>query len=293
MKKVLLLLIVCTIPGIINSTVTKSPDSPIKIMTFNIRVNVASDSMNAWPYRKDMAASMIQFHGADIVGLQEALWEQVEDLTDLLPEYSWFGIGRDDGDKSGEIMAIFYLKSRFTNLENSTFWLSENPDKPGRGWDAVCNRIVTWGRFKDNRTDKVIYLFNTHFDHMGIIARKESAKLLLRQFEKICGDTNAIVTGDFNCTPDSEPYKILTEKDDHGMDKKLIDTKTISQYPHHGPDGTFTGFKLTNLQQETQPIDHIFVSPGIEVVKHGTLSDIFDGRFPSDHFPVLAEIIIR
>ncbi len=155
-------------------------------MTFNIRVDVPSDSLNSWPYRKAKAASMIRFHQADIVGLQEALAGQLEDLAAGLPDYDWFGVGRDDGHDQGEFMAIFYLKKRFQVIKQSTFWLSETPQIPGKGWDAACNRIVTWGEFKDNITGKVFYHFNTHFDHMGEIARQESAKLLLEIYKEHC-----------------------------------------------------------------------------------------------------------
>ncbi|MBN2355516.1 endonuclease/exonuclease/phosphatase family protein [candidate division KSB1 bacterium] len=262
-------------------------------MTFNIRVNVASDSANAWPYRKDLAPSMIRFHHADIVGLQEALYGQVIDLQERLPNYSWFGVGRDDGEKAGEFMAIFYLKKRFRVVNHSTFWLSENPDTPGKGWDAACNRVVTWGKFKDIKTGKNFYLFNTHFDHMGETARRQSAKLLLEKIKTISGKPNIIVTGDFNASPHSVPYRTITQTPEEISDYRLTDTRTISLNPHHGPKGTFTGFKISAHLQQNQPIDYIFVSDGIKVLNHGTLSDTFDGRFPSDHFPVLAEMVIN
>jgi len=265
---------------------------PIRTMTFNIRLNVASDSLNAWPHRKDMAASMIRFYQADIIGVQEALIDQVHDLEDRLPEYSWFGIGRDDGLEQGEYMGIFYLKDRFTVLEDSTFWLSETPSVPGKGWDAACNRIVTWGKFQDLKTNKIFYFFNTHFDHLGKVARVESAKLILNYIQNIAGKTDAVLTGDFNATPDSAPYKILSEKSATNAGVKLIDTKSVSYYPHHGPNATFNGFDLSSLENNGREIDYIFITDGIKAVRHGTLADTFDGFFPSDHMPVLAEIII-
>jgi len=266
-----------------------SDENSLRIMTFNVRVNVASDSSNAWPYRKDTAVSMIRFHKADIAGLQEALKEQVDDLAARLPEYGWFGIGRDDGKDAGEFMAVFYRTDRFDVLIDSTFWLSENPSTPGLSWDAACNRVVTLGKFKDKKTDKIFYLFNTHFDHKGQIARRESSKLLLKSINGIAGTSPVIVTGDFNSTPDSEHYKILTQGD-NGI--KLIDSKNVSYYPHHGPTGTWTGFK-TAYYPNRQPIDYIFIRNNVKVLLHGTLSDSFDGRFPTDHMPVLAEIIIE
>ena len=273
-----------------------SEDQPgriIKVMTFNIRYNTPSDSLNAWPHRKDNAASMVRFYHADIVGIQEGLLGQVQDLAERLPDYGWFGVGRDDGVEAGEFMAVFYQKNRFELLKSSTFWLSENPDIPGKGWDAACSRTVAWGRFKDKKTAEIFYFFNTHFDHAGKTARKESAELLLKNIKKIAGGSEAVVTGDFNAVPSSVPYKILTQNAQQESAVKLIDAKVVSQHPHHGPNGTFTGFKLSNLAVIKEPIDYIFVTKGIKVLNHGTLSDTFDGFFPSDHMPVLAEIIIE
>ncbi|MFC1569798.1 endonuclease/exonuclease/phosphatase family protein [bacterium] len=293
MKHLKWILILCLNLMILYCSSENNSNRIIRAMTFNIRLNVDSDSLNAWPYRKEMAASMIRFHHADIIGIQEALKKQVDDLAERLPDYSWFGIGRDDGDKQGEFMAIFYLKNRFKVLDHSTFWLSEHPKLPGKGWDAACNRIVTWGKFEDIRTDNSFYHFNTHFDHLGDIARKESAKLLLKQIITIAGNSDVIVTGDFNSTPNSVPYKILTQKSEGETELNLFDAKMVSDNPHHGPNGTFTGFKLSNLIDHNQPIDYIFVTKKIKVLNHGTLSDTFDGFFPSDHMPVLAEIRIE
>ncbi len=262
----------------------------IRVMTFNIRYNNAGDGINTWQNRKELVADMIRFHQADVVGLQEALYGQIEDLVALLPEYDWIGVGRYDGKLEGEFSAIFYLKDRFEMLNNSTFWLSETPDVPGLGWDAVCYRIVTWGEFQDKTSGKIFYHFNTHFDHKGETARKESAILLLNSVAVIAGDAAVIVTGDFNAHPDSVPYQIITQ----GWDgKKLIDSQFISLYPHHGPTGTFTGFDFAKLAKPLELIDYIFVNEKISVILHGTLSDTYDGKLPSDHFPVLAEIKIN
>lgn len=265
----------------------------IRVMTFNIRVNVPSDGVNAWPNRKDMAAGMIRFHHADIVGIQEALVGQVHDLAERLPNYNWFGVGRDDGKKQGEFMAIFYLKERFEVLEDSTFWLSEHPETPGKGWDAACNRVVTWGQFMDHKTDKRLYLFNTHFDHRGETARQESAKLLLRSIKQLTEGACAVVTGDFNSTPQSIPYKIMTWNFNAESVSSLHDAKTVSVHPHHGPNRTFTGFDLSKLMETAPPIDYIFVTDQIKVLNHGTLSDTFDGFLPSDHMPVVIDICFK
>ena len=162
------------------------------------------------------------------------------------------------------------------------------PDRPGFGWDATYNRIVTWGHFRDRVTGVEFYLFNTHFDHIAELARRESAKLLLERTVTLAGDLPVIVIGDFNSRPDSEPYRILTDDADP---RHLTDSKTISLHPHHGPNLTFSGFKTTGAPGD-QPIDHIFIKGDVKVLLHGTLSDTFDGRFPSDHMPVLIEAVV-
>jgi len=267
------------------------PDESLRVMTFNIRYDNPGDGANSWQYRKDIAASMIRFHHADIAGIQEALRHQVDDLASRLPEYAWFGVGRDDGVDAGEFMAVFYLADRLELMEQSTFWLSETPEKPGMGWDAACNRIVTWGRFRDKATGREFYHFNTHFDHRGETARRESAKLLLARITEIAGGSPVTVSGDFNAQPDDEPIRIITGGLDNKPETKLTDSSTISQYDHHGPSGTWSGFESAGKPGD-KPIDYFFVRNGVSVLLHGTLSDTFDGRFPSDHMPVLAEIMI-
>ena len=275
----------------VNCSPDKKISSSMNVMTFNLRYNTASDGENAWPFRKDMAASMIRFHDADLVGLQEALIDQIQDLAERLPDYGWFGIGRDDGKEAGEFMAIFYKKDRFEVLQDSTIWLSETPEKPGKGWDAACNRVITWGKFKDQISNNIFYHFNTHFDHMGKVARKNSATILLKSIESIAKTYPVVVTGDFNATPGSVPIQVITTGLEGTPDIKLRDSKLLSQYPHHGPNGTVTRFQSANVTD--QPIDYIFIKNNVQVVRHGTLSDSFEGRFPTDHMPVMAEIVIE
>lgn len=256
----------------------------LNVMTFNIRLNVASDSLNAWPYRKDKASSQILFHKADIVGVQEALYGQMTDLMNLLPRYSYVGVGRDDGQQKGEFSAIFYNTQRLHLLNTQTFWLSLQPEVPGsKSWDAAITRIVTWAQFKDRKTAKKFYVFNTHFDHIGTVARAESAKLLQRKVAEIAGNAPVIITGDFNATPADEPIKILVDKT---APLHFTDTKGASQQPHYGPSGTFNGFQPKETSNE--PIDHIFIKNGWQVWQHATLSQSWQGRFSSDHFPVFA-----
>jgi endonuclease/exonuclease/phosphatase family metal-dependent hydrolase len=262
-------------------------------MTFNIRYDEPCDKENAWPNRKELVASMIRFHQADLVGVQEALERQMRDLERLLPDYAWVGVGRADGKAGGEFSAIIYRKSRFNLIESSTFWLSETPDVPGKGWDAAYPRIVTWARLKDTTTGKIFFHFNTHFDHRGVRAREESARLLLKRIYTIAGQLPVVVTGDFNFNESSKGYEILTSKTlekEIGSQASLRDARYLSQHGHHGPASTFNEFKALVPEMK---IDYVFIKGTVRVLQHGALSDTWNGRFPSDHLPVLAEIVIE
>ncbi|HVT45394.1 MAG TPA: endonuclease/exonuclease/phosphatase family protein [Thermoanaerobaculia bacterium] len=263
------------------------PADSIRVMTFNIRLDLASDGDNAWPHRKDAVASMIRFHGADLVGLQEALPEQLRDLDALLPDFSRFGAGRG-ADRLGEHCAILYRRDRFELLAHDTFWLSETPEVPGsKGWDAAYERIVTWGRLRDRRSDEVFLHVNTHLDNVGSEARREGARLLLRRVDGVAGSDRTgvaiVVTGDFNDTPRSEPWLLMTAGGfDDALDRSLC--------PHHGPASTWNGFTAIEAGRR---IDFVFVRGDVAVLQHAVLSDTFDAhRFPSDHLPVIAELRI-
>jgi endonuclease/exonuclease/phosphatase family metal-dependent hydrolase len=258
----------------------------LNVMSFNIRYNNPGDSLNAWPYRKDKVASQVLFHKVHLLGIQEALHEQIEELQKLLSNYKYVGVGRADGKQKGEYSAIFYDTTRIEWLSSNTFWLAEDMNTPGKkGWDAAFERIVTWAKFKDRKINKIFYHFNTHFDHVGKIARKESARLVLSQVKKIAGNTPVIVTGDFNAQPSDEPILVL--KDDKNPDH-LTDTKAVSEQPHYGPEGTFNAFGPKEIHEA--PIDYIFVKKGVRVLQHATLSQTWKGRFSSDHFPVFAVV---
>jgi endonuclease/exonuclease/phosphatase family metal-dependent hydrolase len=262
--------------------------SPIRVMTFNIRYDEPRDGVNAWANRKTKVAGVIRFHKADLVGVQEALLSQLRDLETLVPDLAWCGVGRTDGKDAGEFSAILYRRSRFRLLETKTFWLSETPDKPGSmGWDASYPRVVTWAKFKDGKTGKTFFHFNTHFDHRGERARVESASLIIAKMGEIAGKFPFVLTGDMNVREDSEAYRTLKQGT---STTRLADAKYASVNGHFGGDSTFSAFG------ELQPgntIDHIFVREGVRVTEHGTLSDRWNGLWASDHLPVLAEIDIR
>ncbi|MCG3157830.1 MAG: hypothetical protein DKINENOH_04466 [bacterium] len=264
-------------------------DSSLVVMSFNIRLNTPDDGENAWPHRQQLVANTIQFHQADLIGLQEALNNQLADLSALLPGFAWLGVGRDDGREKGEYSAVLYRTDRFVPLRHGTFWLSPTPEQPGSlGWDAAITRIVTWAQFKDRRTNAEFYLYNTHFDHIGEQARVESAKLLLDQMQRRSVNAPVIVTGDFNATADSPVYQVLTGNG-AAAGPRLQDARHLSRLPHYGPDWTFHGFGRAT---ERPGIDYIFVNSRCSVLRHGFIADACGDRFTSDHFPVLAEIVL-
>ncbi|MBL0940376.1 MAG: endonuclease/exonuclease/phosphatase family protein [Gemmatimonadaceae bacterium] len=264
--------------------------TPLRVMTFNIRYNNPGDGINAWPNRKAWVAQLIRFHDADVVGVQEALHGMLVDLDSLLPEYSRVGVGRKDGKEAGEYSAILYKKTRVEMLENKTFWLSTNPDAVGvKAWDAALERIATWGKFRDRATGCTYVHLNTHFDHVGQEARKESAKLIRRQLRTIAGNMPHIVTGDLNVGPTTEAYTTLTSGAVEGGVAPLIDGYVSSREGSYGPNASFNSFKEIG---DTR-IDYVMVSQGIDVLKHGILTDRWDKRFPSDHMPVIASLSMR
>ncbi|MEX0600967.1 MAG: endonuclease/exonuclease/phosphatase family protein [Rhodothermales bacterium] len=277
----LLLLSITLLAGCVSSRNIEDAE-PLRAMTFNIRFDNPDDGPDAWPKRKEMVASMIRFHGADVAGLQEALKGQIDDLQALLPEYNWLGVGRADGEEAGEFSPIFYRTDRLEALRHDTFWLSETPEVPGsKSWDAAIERIATWAEFRDRETNERFLAVNTHFDHRGEEARARSAELILERIEMLADDLPVVLTGDFNTVESGEPYRILTGG--------LADALAASRTPHHGPTSTWSGFEAVEPDRR---IDFIFVNNGMKVMKHAVLSDTWGDRFPSDHLPVLAEIAI-
>ncbi len=287
LKRQIFLLLFVFLSSIAVFAQTSGDKNALRVMTFNIRYNEPRDGVNAWANRKTKVSDVIRFHKADLVGVQEAQYNQLQDLEKLLPGFAWCGVGRD-GEKKGEFSAVLYRKSRFKLLETNTFWLSETPEKVGsKGWDANFPRIVTWAKFQDRQTKKTFYQFNTHFDHIGVQARAESSRLLLAQIPKIAAKSPLVVTGDFNAKEDTNIYKILTGKEDAG-EFKLIDARYVSENGHFGGNSTFNEFKELIPAMK---IDYIFIGDGAKVLEHGVLSDRWDGLWASDHLPVLAEIV--
>ncbi|MBZ0258416.1 endonuclease/exonuclease/phosphatase family protein [bacterium] len=248
------------------------------VMTYNIRYDNRDDP-NPWPDRKEEVASII--NRADLIGLQEVLKNQLDDLAALLPDHNWIGVGRDDGKEKGEYSCIFYRKARFDLKKFDTFWLSETPDVPGSmSWDTSLTRICTWGKFVDKKSGKTFMMFNTHFDHRGRQARDESAKLIAKKGVELADGAPSILTGDFNSREDSNAYKTLT-----GL---FYDTNYYTGKPSGGPHATFTNWKEVGVGS---PIDYIFLlkenSQALEPTYHAVVDEMFRGFYSSDHLPVM------
>ena len=251
----------------------------LKIATFNLRMDTPSDGENAWFHRKDMVNDLIRFYGFDLFGTQEGFTHQLNDIL-RLSDYRFIGVGRDDGKDAGEHCAIFYRSDRFKVLDQGDFWLSEHPEKPGRGWDGTCcNRICTWGKFEDLKNHKQFYFFNVHYEDEGDVARRESSNLMISRIKSIAGNQPVFLTGDFNAFPTEEPIRILN---DSGF---LNDSYKITKEAPFGPVCTYHGYDSTIKTEER--LDYIWVTDSIQIDKYGVLTNTLYGHTPSDHFPVM------
>ncbi|MFR1291314.1 MAG: endonuclease/exonuclease/phosphatase family protein [Parabacteroides distasonis] len=251
----------------------------LKIATFNLRMDTPSDGENAWFHRKDMVNDLIRFYGFDLFGTQEGFTHQLNDIL-RLSDYRFIGVGRDDGKDAGEHGAIFYRSDRFKVLDQGDFWLSEHPEKPGRGWDGTCcNRICTWGKFEDLKNHKQFYFFNVHYEYEGDVARRESSNLMISRIKSIAGNQPVFLTGDFNAFPTEEPIRILN---DSGF---LNDSYKITKEAPFGPVCTYHGYDSTIKTEER--LDYIWVTDSIQIDKYGVLTNTLYGHTPSDHFPVM------
>ena len=280
--------------------------------TYNIRNNSPNGDVengNGWDRRVSVISGQINFEQPDIFGTQEVLYEQLTDLEKYLPDYGHIGVGRDDGIHDGEHELIWYRKDRLQLLDNGDFWLAEVTDRPTIGWDACCERICSWGKFKvkGEKKAKTFFYFNLHMDHIGSIARRESAKLVVKKIVEIAKGAPVILTGDFNTGQDDETYKIFTESG-------LLKDSYVAAKHRFAENGTFNCFDPafhTNSR-----IDHIFVSPATTVHNYAVMTNCYwteipnekeqegrdapkeirfkryQQRCPSDHFPIWAKITL-
>ena len=276
--------------------------------TYNICMKNDGDSLkgDCWGKRCQVICDQVNFMSPAIFGTQEVLHVQLQDLLHGLHNYDYIGVARDDGKTKGEYAAIFYDKSRIRLLDHGDFWLNETPDRPALGWDAACIRICTWGKFKDLRSGKKFYFFNLHMDHVGRVARREAAHLVVSKIREIAEKRPVVLTGDFNVDQTDEIYRIFSES---GI---LSDSYTMADI-RFAENGTFNAFKPQ--LKTTSRIDHIFVSPSMKVDAYGVLTDsywtpdpdsentqkasdapqeisfsTYTRRNPSDHYPVMVRI---
>lgn len=254
----------------------------LQVATYNIRFDNPNDHGNLWKDRSVHLINQIKFHQMDIIGTQEGLFHQLEEMKENLG-FPYIGVGRDKGKTEGEFSAVFFNPDKLELLEEGTFWLSETPDSPSKGWDAALNRVCTWGKFRTKKGKKQFYVFNIHYDHIGQKAREESSKLVLEKIKTINKKGLPLIfMGDFNVTPDNPAYLTVIEN------STMKDSRLISKTPSIGNQGTFNAYNWEKLPEGI--IDHIFVSPQITVLRHGILTDNYGMKYPSDHFPVMAEI---
>ena len=253
----------------------------LNIGTYNLRYANATDSArgNGWGQRYPVIAQIIRFNDLDIFGTQEGLRPMLDNLADSLPGYKWLGVGRDGGDK-GEHSAIFYKTAKFKLLKSGNFWLSPTDmEHPNVGWDAALTRVCTWAQFREIKTGYVFNFFNVHMDHMGVVARRESAKLIMAKMKQMTGDIPTILTGDFNTDQKSDAYSTLN---DSGLLKDcylLAPVKLATQ-------GTFNDFQI-NTDSQYRRIDHVFVTKHFKPLRYAILTNTYRGKLPSDHYPVV------
>jgi len=262
----------------ISSNIYSQPHS---IISYNIRYDNNWDIENSWKIRRNKISQILVQYSPSIIGIQEGLLNQVQYIDSSLIDYDYVGVGRDDGKKKGEFCAIYFDTTRYVLLKNSTFWLSETPDTISVGWDAALERICTYGLFKDRITKEELLVFNTHFDHIGVVAREKSSELILKRINKINHRSlPVILMGDFNSIPNSSPVKeIKTE---------LSDALQISLEKLQGPRGTFNGFN-EDLPIEKR-IDYIFTND-LKVLSYTHINDrLNNNRHISDHLPVMIKI---
>lgn len=275
MKKLICLLIAFQLMSVISIA------QKLTTMTFNIRYNNPADGENSWDNRKDDVVNLFAHYNPTIFGIQEGLFDQVTYLKEKLPQYNYIGVGREDGATKGEFAAIFYDTTEYELIRQHTFWLSDTPDTVSVGWDAALERICTYGLFRQVNSGKYIMVFNTHFDHIGALARTKSAQMLVRAATELTRDQiPVIIMGDFNCGPESEAFQIIKSK--------YPEASGISQTPLYGPQGTFNNFEPTNDVKER--IDFVFAAK-LKVLSVTHIDDRrSNNRVISDHYPVMVEV---
>lgn len=254
----------------------------LDVMSYNIRCGSCEpvDSPNNWKKRKYLVAHLIKMHNPDIIGLQEAEIFQLEDLAEMLDDYSWIGVGREDGKEKGETTGILFRHARFTLQGQQTLWLSPTPHQASLGWDARFRRTLTIAKLTDAISKQTLFVFNTHFDNEGELAREESAKFLLAEIAKLDASAPVLVTGDFNFKANTKPYAIITHT--------LADAEKLSATPAQGGNKTYNAFGED--KEPDNKIDFVFVKKNARVTSHKVDTTIYNTLFPSDHFPLIVRV---
>jgi len=268
---------------------TQKPEQQLKVMTFNIRYDNPNDAPNHWQARIPVVQQYMNQEMPDILGVQESLFHQNEDLLRIMPGYAYIGTGRDDGRQSGEYSPIFYRTNKLELLENGQFWLSETPHVPGSiGWEAILPRVVSWGKFRYLESGRVLFVFNTHFSHVSDLARRKSMEFMSLKIKEIAGDQPIVVTGDFNITKGSELYHhmIAHLKENNN----LQNAEFISRDPVVDADATFNAFRH---DIEPRVIDYIFVDHHFSVQSYRVDKILENDVFISDHWPVTAVVSLK
>lgn len=252
----------------------------IRVATYNIKYDDTRDTVNNWSRRRPEVTGLIKYHQFQLFGTQEGLHHQLEQMKSDLPGFEFVGVGRDDGKQKGEYSAFFYDTNTFNLVESGTFWLSETPDRPSKSWDAALPRICTWGELEHKSSGKKFFIFNAHFDHRGVKAREESAKVIMKKAGEIASGKPVIVMGDFNFQSTATPYSVITQS----MSDSYLNSKTAP----YGPEATFNAFRFDRMP--ARRIDYVFTKGQWQTLTYATLSDSHEMRYPSDHFPVVVDL---
>jgi endonuclease/exonuclease/phosphatase family metal-dependent hydrolase len=281
-----LVALLAVVPGLAQAP---TPAQPLTVMSFNIRYGTANDGENHWTRRREMLFDVIREQNADLIGVQEALAAQIDEIVAAVPAYAVVGVGRDDGKARGEFSAILFRRDRFRVADSGTFWFSDTPAVPGsKSWGNTITRISTWARFIE-RDGSAFWQFNLHLDHQSQPSRERSTELLLQRITARSGPAEpVIVTGDFNVAETNPAIYTMVGKP--GGPGAFVDTFRV-KYPGEKEAGTFNGFKFGATTGDK--IDYVLVQPGTEVIDAAIIRTSRDNRYPSDHFPVLARIRLK
>ncbi len=297
-RRALLWLVCCLLGSLVLSSECRAAADEkldLSVMSFNIRYGTADDGADHWKNRREMVFDVLRKHKSDIIGLQEALRFQIDEIKESVEGFGETGVGREDGKTKSEYCAILYAAERFKIAESGTFWFSDTPEVPGSiHWGNACTRICTWARFVERKSGKTFYFYNLHLDHISQPSREKSAVLLSRRIQKRSHPDPFVVTGDFNAGEGNSVVKYLKGEallaGADGVEVKsavpVVDTFRVL-YPDAKDVGTFNGFKG---QRSGGKIDFILTTSDVEVLDARILYDNVDGRYPSDHYPVSARM---